>query len=181
MNRELAQAVRAQRVILFVGAGVSENLGLPTFAELVQYLAKELNYDPEIYATHGDYLALAEYYQLEKGNIGSLRSWLDRTWHTRVDISKSEIHKLIVDLDFPIIYTTNYDTWLEQSYSLYKRGYMKIANVGDLTKVRPGIPQIVKYHGDFEDDDSIVLTESSYFSRLDFESPLDVKLRSPND
>jgi hypothetical protein len=177
MNRELAQAVRAQRVILFVGAGVSENLGLPTFAELVQYLAKELNYDPEIYATHGDYLALAEYYQLEKGNIGSLRSWLDRTWHTRVDISKSEIHKLIVDLDFPIIYTTNYDTWLEQSYSLYKRGYMKIANVGDLTKVRPGIPQIVKYHGDFEDDDSIVLTESSYFSRLDFESPLDVKLR----
>ena len=38
--------------------------------------------------------------------------------------------------------------------------------------------QIVKFHGDTISDDSIVLTESSYFDRLDFESPLDIKLRS---
>jgi hypothetical protein len=38
--------------------------------------------------------------------------------------------------------------------------------------------QIVKLHGDFEDDSSLVLTETSYFERLAFESPLDIKLRS---
>ncbi len=178
MTEELAIAVRERRVILFIGSGVSQNLGLPSFSGLVQHLAKELNYDPEIYATHGDYLALAEYYQLEKGTIGPLRSWMDRTWYTGVDLAKSEIHRLIVELNFPIIYTTNYDTWLEQSYDLYKRDYVKIANVGDLTKVKPEVTQIVKFHGDTEDDASIVLTESSYFSRLDFESPLDIKLRS---
>jgi len=32
-------------------------------------------------------------------------------------------------------------------------------------------------HGDFDDDSSLVLTESSYFERLSFESPLDIKLR----
>lgn len=178
MIEELAIAVRERRVILFIGSGVSQNLGLPSFSGLVQHLAKELNYDPEIYETHGDYLALAEYYQLEKGTLGPLRSWMDRTWNTGVDLAKSEIHRLIVELDFPIIYTTNYDTWLEQSYALYERECVKIANVGDLTKVKPGVAQIVKFHGDTEDDASIVLTESSYFSRLDFESPLDIKLRS---
>jgi hypothetical protein len=38
--------------------------------------------------------------------------------------------------------------------------------------------QIVKFHGDFDDDTSIVLDETSYFDRLEFDSPLDIKLRS---
>ena len=179
MIQELTQAIRERRVILFVGAGVSQNLGLPSFTGLVQRLAEDLDYDPDLFATHGDYLALAEYYKLEKGSIRPLRSWMDRTWHTTdVDIGKSEVHRLIVELEFPILYTTNYDRWLEEAYALYKRPYAKIANVGDLVKVEPGIAQIVKFHGDFEDDSSIVLTESSYFERFDFESPLDVKLRA---
>jgi hypothetical protein len=38
--------------------------------------------------------------------------------------------------------------------------------------------EIVKFHGDFEDDATLVLTESSYFERLDFESPIDQMLRA---
>lgn len=38
--------------------------------------------------------------------------------------------------------------------------------------------QIVKYHGDFSSDESLVLTESSYMRRMDLASPLDIKLRS---
>ena len=178
MIQEIIEAVRERKIILFVGAGVSKNLGLPSSFELVKHLAEELNYDPEIFATHGDYLALSEYFQLEKGTIGSLRSWMDRTWHTGVDIASSEIHKHIVELEFPIIYTTNYDTWLEQAYAAHGKPFVKIVNVGDISKAKDGITQIVKFHGDLEDDTSIVLTESSYFTRLDLESPLDVKLRA---
>ena len=47
-----------------------------------------------------------------------------------------------------------------------------------MARIRSGAVQIVKFHGDFEDDDSIVLDESSYYRRLDFESPLDIKLRA---
>lgn len=32
---ELKEAIRRKDVILFVGAGVSKNLGLPTFSELI--------------------------------------------------------------------------------------------------------------------------------------------------
>jgi len=36
----------------------------------------------------------------------------------------------------------------------------------------------VKLHGDFDDDASLVITETDYFSRLSFDTPLDVKLLS---
>jgi hypothetical protein len=178
MIGDLAKAIRQRSVILFVGAGVSNCLGLPNWRQLIDHLASELGYDPEIFATHGDHLLLSEFFQLERGSIGPLRSWLDKAWHAGVDISKSEPHRLIVDLDFPLIYTTNYDNWLEEAYTFYKRSYSKVINVGDLVGLRADATQIVKFHGDFSDDDSIVLTESSYFDRLDFESPLDVKLRA---
>ena len=162
MISTLAQAIRQHEVVLFVGAGVSQNLGLPSFAQLVNHLAEELGYDSDIFATHGDYLSLAEFYELQTGSIGPLRSWMDRTWHKDVDLSASEVHRLIVELQFPIIYTTNYDRWLEQAHELHNRPYTKIANVGDLVKAKQGVTQVVKFHGDFDDDSSIVLTESSY-------------------
>lgn len=178
MITELVQAVREHKAILFVGAGVSQNLGLPSFSGLIAHIAKELGYEPDIYNTHGDYLALAEYYQIKKGGIGELRSWMDRTWHEGKDIDKSDIHKLILGLEFPIIYTTNYDSWIERIYDKERVDYTKIVNVGDIVKIEHGKTQIIKFHGDFTDDASIVLTESSYFERLDFESGLDIKLRA---
>ena len=38
--------------------------------------------------------------------------------------------------------------------------------------------QVVKLHGTFDDDGSLVLTETSYFDRLEFESPIDIKMRA---
>lgn len=176
---DLIQAIREQKAMLFVGAGLSKNLGLPTFDELINHLAEELGFDPQVFHLSGDYLSLAEYYRIKKGSLGSLRSWMDRTWHdSKIDIKQSEIHKSIVQLKFPIIYTTNYDRWLEKSFEAYDIKFSKITNVADIAKIRNGATQIVKLHGDFDDDASIVLTESSYFDRLNFESPLDIKLRA---
>ena len=36
----------------------------------------------------------------------------------------------------------------------------------------------MKFHGDFDDDGSLVITETDYFNRLAFDAPLDVKFRS---
>jgi len=40
------------------------------------------------------------------------------------------------------------------------------------------VDHIVKFHGDFDQDDSLVITESNYFDRLQFEAPLDILLRA---
>ncbi|HEY1205029.1 MAG: SIR2 family protein [Bryobacteraceae bacterium] len=179
MYEDLVEAIRRRGAILFVGAGVSKNVGVPTTAEIVNEIARQLDYDPLAFRSLADYRTLAEFYQLNKGTLGPLRSWMDVSWHPHdVDVRSSEIHRLIVELSFPIIYTTNYDRWLEKAFEAYSKEYTKITNVGDVLKAREGVTQIVKFHGDFDDDESIVLTESSFFERLDFGTALDIKLQS---
>lgn len=143
----LVSAVRERDAILFAGAGVSMNLGLPSFRQLVDQIGKELGFDPDIFQTFGDYQSLAEYYVMEK-KIGPLRSWMDRSWHPEsIDIKKSAVHRLIVELEFPIIYTTNYDRWLERAHEAYGKTFHKISGVGDLVKHKdPNGIEIVKFH-----------------------------------
>lgn len=176
---ELVTSIRDGQTLLFAGAGLSMGLKLPSWAHLIGHLASELGYDPEVFAGLGDYLQLAEFYKLKKTSLGPLRSWLDRKWHENEDqVDSSRSHQAIINLKFPTIYTTNYDRWLEIAFARRTVKSVKIANVGDFTLDRRGAVEIVKLHGDFDDDESLVLTEESYFERLSFESPLDLKLRA---
>jgi hypothetical protein len=173
----LASAIREQRCILFAGAGLSMALGLPSWSQLIEHMRGELGVSPE--ESDADYQTLAEYYRLTNGSIGALRSWMDRTWTVIEDrVRDSPIHRRIVELGFPIVYTTNFDNNLEVAYHLYGRDFIKIVNARDLARASDGTPQIIKFHGDFEDDNSLVLAETHYFDRLGFESPLDMKFRS---
>ena len=159
MIQELATAIKNKHVILFVGSGVPKNLGLPVYSELMNQMAINLGYDPVEFKAWGnnDFLILAEYYYHHKGTLGALRSWMDRLWHHKdIAIEESEIYKLIIDLDFPIIYTTNFDRWLENAYDFYQKEYIKIANVADIARIKMNKTQIIKFHGDFDDDSSLV-------------------------
>lgn len=176
---ELIDSIRNRKAILFAGAGLSMNLGLPSFNTLIEHLAGQLDFDKDLFRLSGDTLSLTEYYHLQKKGLGELTAWMDSSWHKdEIDISQSIIHKTLVELDFPIIYTTNYDKWLEKAYQYWGKDYEKIVNVADIAKAKPGVTKIIKFHGDFDDEKSIVLTESSYFERMSFESPLDIRLRS---
>jgi hypothetical protein len=176
---DLAEAISARRVILFVGAGVSMSVGLPSWQALIDHMAKELGVDQEVGGPNGSYQTLAEYYRLKQGSIGPLRSWMDRNWSvSRERVETSRLHQLIVSLDFPIIYTTNYDRNLEVAFEIHQKPFVKVANAKDVTRAGSDVTQIVKFHGDFDDDASLVLAETDYFDRLSFDSPLDVKFRA---
>ena len=180
MLEDLVGAIRNRQAILFAGAGVSMTVGLPSWNTLIEHVSKELDLDMSGFR-EGDlnYLTLAEYYRIKQGSIGPLRSWMDRNWTIPEDKLKgSKVHELICQLDFPIIYTTNFDRNLETAFDLQGKEYVKIVNAKDIARIREGVPQIVKYHGDFDDDDSIVIAETDYLDRLSFESPLDIKFRS---
>ena len=47
-----------------------------------------------------------------------------------------------------------------------------------MAEAAEGVTHIVKYHGDFDDDASLVLTETDFLDRLSFDSPLDIKVRA---
>lgn len=180
MIDSLVAAIAQRRAILFVGSGVSVGLGLPSWKSLIKHMIEETGLDAEkLVGNDANYLTLAEYYRLQHGSIGPLRSWMDRKFSaTEASIRASEVLERIVGLDFPIIYTTNYDRNLEDAYRLHEKPYAKIANAKDLARMPDSHTQIVKFHGDFDDDQSLVVTETAYFDRLAFESPLDIKLRA---
>lgn len=175
---ELLQSIKHRRAILFAGAGLSMSVGLPSWRMLIDRMVEELGLEPEA-VSETSYQTLAEYYRLKQGSIGPLRSWMDRNWHVPHDkVAKSRIHELIVSLDFPIVYTTNYDRNLEAAFEIHNKPFVKVANAKDIAKIAENVTQIVKYHGDFDDDNSLVLAETDYFRRLSFDSPLDIKFRA---
>lgn len=179
MHSKLKELIKKGDVILFVGSGISANLGLPTWGELIGKLAEDLEYDKRIFSNYGDSLALAEFYQIEKQGMSELELWMKKNWNIADEkIKESKIHQLLIKLNFPIIYTTNYDHCLEKAFELSGKKIKKIVDIDDLIGIKTNDLQIIKFHGDIDKKGSLVLAEADYFDRLNFESPLDIKLRA---
>jgi hypothetical protein len=64
------------------------------------------------------------------------------------------------------------------AFEIHGNEFVKVCNARDVARAREDVTQIVKFHGDFDDDDSLVLTETDYYDRLSFDSPLDIKFRA---
>jgi hypothetical protein len=175
---QLANEIRERRMILFVGSGISADLGLPTWDGFIARLGEELGFKPhEFLGLSQDFRSLAEYYRLEQGSIDELCQRLGREWQVDdATLDGSTVHRLLVSLNFPLVYTTNYDHLLERAYERNGRRFNKIVSARDIANSDPALPTIVKFHGDLDDPSSMVLTETDYFRRLSFDEPLDIKL-----
>lgn len=179
IKEEIKEQIQNNNLILFIGAGIPATLGIPTWDKLISLLAEKLDYDPSVFKLYGDYLSLAEYYRIKKKSINELIEYMSRNWEANDnEIKTSDVYKCIVKMNCKLIYTTNYENSLERAFKLYKMPIKKIVDVKDLVGVTPDTTQIIKFHGDLSKKGSIVLAESDYFERLNFESALDIKLRS---
>lgn len=180
--KEIKELIKQDKLMLFIGSGVSKGLKLPDWNELIGALAKTLGYAPEVFALYGDNLTLAEYYKIareKKTTPPSLNDWMKTNLALNEDqIRSSPIHQEIVRLGCSIVYTTNYEHALEIAFKSEGSPLHKIADIDGLAAMPANAVQIVKFHGDMDDEKSIVLAERDYFERLNFETPLDIKLRA---
>jgi hypothetical protein len=180
---DLVQLVGERKVIPFLGAGFSAGLGLPTWDVLLKKIAAdlelELNYDEIREFAHQDNLQIAEFLYLRSHRqIGPLRHIIERSMPAALKPSMSGVHVELVNLRAPQIYTTNYDDLIEQTYRELELPVSVVTLPRDVTPASADTTQVIKYHGDLRHDETLVLTESSYYRRLDFESPMDLKFRS---
>jgi hypothetical protein len=98
----LVRTIRERKAILFVGAGVSMTVGLPSWNTLIEHMADELGVVLDSSDSQTvNYFTLAEYYRLQQGSIGPLRSWMDRHWSVPEKILRqSRVHELIARLSY---------------------------------------------------------------------------------
>jgi len=181
---ELIALAAEGRLIPFVGAGFSADLDLPDWESMLRAVHERmqdgLTFDQLLASTNRDYLQVAEYLYLRHDRqIGPIRQQIERAFSAeKREPLRSAAHVELVNLGAKQIYTTNYDDLVESTYRSLGIDHTPVILPKDVALADSNTTQIVKYHGDLAHERTLVLTESSYFKRLDFESPMDLKFRS---
>jgi hypothetical protein len=181
---QLPELISEGRLIPFIGAGFSAAHGLPGWEEMLEKVTDELEDCPLSYgdireACNDDPLQIAEYLFLVSGEqIGPLRHLMSGQLRPSEPVLQSSAHIELVNLGAPQVYTTNFDELIEQTYRALNEPVEVVALPRDVATSHGEGTQVVKYHGDLRHEKTLVLTESQYYKRLDFESPMDLKFRA---
>ena len=154
---DLHEASRQGRLVVFVGAGVSANSGVPTWRELISALKNDL---PDNLGSENDDLKIAQIYKDTRGYKDYLKKVKTILKDGRT--ASNILHKSILQLNPAHIITTNYDDLLEQAIRSEYKQYDVVSQDKDLPYYR--YPQkLVKMHGDFKTG-NIVLSEEDYYN-----------------
>ncbi|MFT3768947.1 MAG: SIR2 family protein [Minicystis sp.] len=179
----LQKEYREGRLIPFLGSGFSKPLNLPTWRELVTWMAERLEFEPDLFAIHGTPEQLAEYFHIEgRSSLKKLIHEMTRRFDSpEADERRraSVTHRALAALAWRRIYTTNYDSHVEGALEDARKKCVTLASLEDFQATRdPAAVEVVKFHGTLADPDTIVLTESSFFERMRLEGAADQQLRA---
>lgn len=156
--RKIQAASENNKLIIFVGAGVSANSNIPTWSQLIDVFAKELGIEDWVASSTEDYLKIPQYYYNERGE----KEYYDKLLEVfeSKNYFPNPIHKLIFDLNPKNIITTNFDNLLEQASEEFSGFYHTVTEDIDLS-YDINNRMIIKMHGDFSKK-NIVLKEDDF-------------------
>jgi hypothetical protein len=180
----LQAAYRDRRLILFLGAGFSIPLRLPSWSELMGWMGAGLGFEPELFELHGNAQQLAAYFDLvHPGQLGAFVGEMARRFHApEVDERRKQSaqHQALARCDrLRTIYTTNFERHIEEALIEGGRKVTTLARLEDFMRpVDPEGCQVVKFHGDLAFPETVVLTEGQFFDRFRLEAAPDQRLRS---
>jgi NAD-dependent SIR2 family protein deacetylase len=151
----------------------------PSWAELVDEAARKLGFEkPDLLRVRGTDLQILEYFRIrQQGSFAALTNWLYKEMSPPDDaLEKSLIHRELAKLErCRIFYTTNFDDLLERAFKLNKRPYRRVAVEAHMYgSTEQYACEIIKFHGDLEYPDRMVLSESDYQRRLTLQSDMEI-------
>ncbi|MBX3240446.1 MAG: SIR2 family protein [Chitinophagaceae bacterium] len=150
----IKSAIAERKLVLFVGAGASIDVGVPSWGNLV----KELKNDIDIPENESDYLRIAQLYYNERQQ----KEFIDRVReilkHKKLRYNK--IHEEIFRLNPEHIITTNFDDLLEQVIKSKAYPFSVIKKDSGFPYAR-NTKLLVKMHGDL-DEGNLVIKEDDY-------------------
>lgn len=151
-----------ERVSLFLGAGGSCDAGYPTWADLLEPMAKELK---TTINSSTDYYLLAQYYANTFGR-NELRKKIDS--YLNKNKFESPLLNELVEVGFTNIWTTNFDNTIELNYLNRNILTNKIFKDADLSNIELNKKiNIFKLNGDINNREEIIATQSDYEKYID--------------
>ncbi len=156
--REYSAKVMAGAAALFVGAGLSRPAGYVDWKKLMREIADDLGLQVD---KEHDLVAVAQYHQNERQSRTKLDEQLIHEFTK--DAKPTQNHRLIAQLPIQAIWTTNYDTLIEDAFRTeHKHVDVKISPE-NVAQSRPGIDSVIfKMHGDVSLPHEAVLTKDDY-------------------
>lgn len=152
------KAIRDENAAIFAGAGLSSGSGLVNWKTLLKGIAEELKLDID---REHDLIALAQYYENDKGGRGSINDQL--VYEFTKDVKLCENHKLLVALPIKTFWTTNYDNLIEKSLQLYGKTIdIKMCSENLAVNVPRRDAVVYKMHGDISLAHDAVITKDDY-------------------
>ena len=171
---EIIEKLNEERCVAFIGSGLSIGAGLPDFPSLMKKMIawcenkniklpskKDLNTSireknfPELAETLIEYMGTSRY-----------QEFLTETFR-QADLKPTETHKLLPQIPFSAILTTNYDKLIEGAYTASDEGRTPPTfthlDKPELSKaLQDNRFYILKTHGDIDRVDSIILGKKQY-------------------
>ena len=159
IKQRLFDFISREEVLLFAGAGMSMYAGYPSGAELARIIFDEL---PEVYQEQIDFTKNLPKLTDDISNVSGIKKdflfdILEREFLR--EPKNTSIHTLLAGIpQFKTIITTNYDDLIEKTHN----NIQVIRKSKDYPKVNPKNQILFKIHGDLEEKESIILTNSDY-------------------
>lgn len=152
--RTIRSAIDTNRLVVFAGAGISIDAGVPDWRNLIEEMKADIN----VPSNENDYLRIAQMYfndRQQKEYIEKIRLVLK---HTKV--KHNVLHEEIFNLNPEHILTTNYDDLLDQVIKVKSLPFSIISKDYDFPYALNN-KHLVKIHGDLRDTE-LVLKEDDY-------------------
>ena len=164
--KELLDIINANdenRLVIFVGSGVSANSQIPTWGDLIKDMASEINWPKSKSVNQSDYLNIAEYFYLADESESHRQYYNYIRDRIGGEFKANIIDDIILKILPHHIITTNYDKLIESSNEINSTVYSVIRKDDDLL-TNNSEHYIIKMHGDIDDTRTIVLKESDYLN-----------------
>ncbi|OGU88047.1 MAG: hypothetical protein A2220_00040 [Ignavibacteria bacterium RIFOXYA2_FULL_35_10] len=153
--KKIKSSIERNKLVVFVGAGVSKSSGLPNWIDLISTLRIDLGIKED--NAINSFLKIPQIYYNERGQ----KEYNDKINELlNKQVFPNQIHESIHKLKPAHIITTNFDNLLEKSCDLLNINYHKISANEHLPYAQFD-KMIIKMHGDF-DKNNFVLKEDDY-------------------
>lgn len=155
---EYSAALGDDQAAVFVGAGVSQAAGYPSWRSLLGEIGDELSVSSK--DVH-DLAALAQWSIQESGSRNRVRDVIRR--EISPDRPLTATNRILARLPTRAYWTTNYDKLIERSFEEINRPFDVVASATDLsTRSSPGAARIFKMHGTIDRPSEVVISTDDY-------------------